>query len=243
MKSWSIQARYLTWFERIVKNTIQETSLESYWPQTPSYSEKLFFTQDFAKFLKESFRSPTNCNERNISFQISHLAFFGYVRRRFAHVLFTFCMSFQRMVLFSAFLCGSLVWNVNSQACDFEVDFCGWTQGKGATVDWVRKQGFTNGGPKFDQLVQTKHLCAVLMQSLIWVFCICSTSKTNTSYYLFFASASGSWDYWDYSSSLGTSDYAKLQSPKIDGTKKICLNFWLVNLFEYLLDQSKKCTT
>ena len=36
--------------------------------------------------------------------------------------------------------------------CDFETNFCDWTQLNSSTVDWIRKTAaFSPGGPKYDQ--------------------------------------------------------------------------------------------
>ena len=36
--------------------------------------------------------------------------------------------------------------------CDFESDFCGWTQTTDSTVNWIRTKGTSQGyGPSIDQ--------------------------------------------------------------------------------------------
>ena len=47
--------------------------------------------------------------------------------------------------------------------CDFEKDYCGWSQASGSTVNWERKTGLSDGGPKYDH-----------------------TFNSNSSYYIYF---------------------------------------------------------
>jgi hypothetical protein len=50
-----------------------------------------------------------------------------------------------------------------------------------------------------------------------------STFKTNTSYYIFFDSDDYDDYWWGWG---GSTDRAKLKSPKIDGNLAQCLEFW-----------------
>lgn len=89
----------------------------------------------------------------------------------------------------------------SQQECDFETDFCGWTQSPDSTVDWVRKQGISDNGPIHDH-----------------------THYSNTSYYLFFESQYGV----DLIIIIinGQVDTSILKSPQINGNNKQCLEFW-----------------
>ncbi|CAF0741650.1 unnamed protein product, partial [Brachionus calyciflorus] len=87
--------------------------------------------------------------------------------------------------------------------CDFETNFCGWTQTTDSTTNWVRKTGKTYGGPKFDH-----------------------TFGTKEAYYAYFEKEDDWYDYYGWGWGSSFTERSKLKSPKITGDSKQCLTFW-----------------
>lgn len=80
--------------------------------------------------------------------------------------------------------------------CNFENDYCGWSQGPNATINWERIKGSTSTGgtgPSVDHTTSTKN---------------------------------GSYIYVETSYPARPGDKARLLSPKIDGANDQCIEFW-----------------
>ncbi|XP_035678932.1 uncharacterized protein LOC118417473 [Branchiostoma floridae] len=98
----------------------------------------------------------------------------------------------------SRYLIATLTPSPGAFDCDFEADFCGWTQDRSDNFNWTRQAGASESsgtGPSFDHTMG---------------------NETGTGYYIFI----------EASAPQDVGDIARLYSPAVTAASAMCLRFW-----------------